>query len=272
VTSEPGSYRIGEAQFRDVSAELERLRIQAGVFWPYELPALERHGLADAVDVLEIGCGPGFVTALLLESFPRATVTGLDVDPTMLAYAREHVGGTDRATFVEASAAASGLPGASFDVALARLVLQHVPSVRDVLLELRRVLRPGGRLIAVDSDFGCPTLFEPEPAFARELFGAAAEGQRRRGGDPHIGRKLPRLLREAGLTAIAVDAVVVHSVLVGREAVRGIIPDQALDHLEQSGLVTTELAEEARGYLARMDSGDQEFEGMDIALVVSGSA
>ena len=270
-SSESGSYRIGEAQFRDESAELARLRVQAEVLWPQELGVLPRHGLRDGVSILEAGCGPGFVTALLLESFPRASVTGLDLDPVMLAHARERVGESDRVRFIEGSAATTGLPGGSFDLVLARFLLQHVPNAHDVLIELRRVLSPGGRLIVVDADFAFSTLFEPEPAFTRELIDAVVEGQRLRGGDPQIARKLPRLLREAGFSDIAVDAVVAHSVVVGREPIRGVIPDQALDHLQRAGLISPELANDARDYLARIDSGEQEYEGMEMALVVSGT-
>jgi SAM-dependent methyltransferase len=270
-SSESGSYRIGEAQFRDVSTELERLRVQAEVLWPRELRVLPAHGLQDGARVLEVGCGPGFVTRLLVESHPRATVTGLDVDSTMLLHAREHVLEPDRVAFVEASASATGLPDASFDVVLARFLFQHVPNAQDVLLELRRVLAPAGRLIVVDADFAFSTLFEPEPAFTRELMDAVIQGQRLRGGDPHIGRKLPRLLREAGFSDIAVDAVVAHSVVIGREPIRRVIPDQALDHLEGAGLLSHGLADQAREYLAGIDSGEQEFEGMETALVVSGA-
>ncbi len=270
-SSESGSYRIGEAQFRDVSAELERLRIQAEVLWSQELRVLPLHGLRDDVRILEAGCGPGFVSRLLLESFQRATVTGLDFDPAMLAYARGHVE-SDRVRFVEGSAADTGLPDGSFDVILARFLLQHVPNIPDVLLEFRRILVPGGRLIVVDADFAFSTLFEPEPAFTRELVDAIIEGQRLRGGDPHIGRKLPRLLREAGYSDVAVDAVVAHSVVVGREPIRGVIPDQAVDHLRGAGLISAELADEASSYLARIDSGEQEYEGMEMALIASGSA
>lgn len=267
-----GSYKIGEAQFRDVTTELERLRIQAEAFWPQELPVLRRHGLRDGARILEAGCGPGFVTRLLLESLPSATVTCLDLDETMLAHALEHVGEPDRVRFVEAGAAESGLPDDSFDLVLARFLLQHVPSVGDVLAEFRRLLTGGGRVIVVDADFAFSTLFEPEPEFAPHLLAAVMEGQRRLGGDPHIGRKLPRLLQEAGFSDVAVDAVVSHSVVVGRAAIRGIIPDQAIDHLEAAGLVSRELAGEARSYLARIDSGEQHFEGMEAALIVSGAA
>ena len=266
---EPSSYRIGEAQFRDVSSELERLRIQAEVLWPSESPALRRHGLHDGASVLEAGCGPGFVTRLLLDSFEGTTVTGLDLDHVMLAHARDHV--DERARFVQASAAETGLLDGAFDVVLARFLLQHVPDSAQVLAELRRVLRPGGRLIVVDADFTFSTLFEPEPVFTRELMDAVIRGQQLPGGDPHIGRKLPRLLREAGFSDLAVDVIVAHSVVVGRAPIRRVIPDQALDHLEAAGLVSRELAGEARSYLARIDSGEQDFEGMEAALVVSGS-
>lgn len=272
TSGETGSYRIGEARFRDASAELTRLRVQAELAWPQELQALERSGLRDDADVLEAGCGPGFVTFLLLEYLRRGSVIGLDLDPAMLAHARELNGGSERVRFVEASAADTGLPAASFDVVLSRFLLQHLPNVEAALAEFRRLLRPGGRLIAVDSDHAFDALFEPEPSFTRELMDAVAEGQELEGGDRYIARKLPRLFREAGFAAIAVDAVVAHSVVVGRGAIRGTIPDQALDHMEAAGMVSPELAATARAYLAGIDSGEQDFEGMLIYLVVSGSA
>jgi hypothetical protein len=87
-----------------------------------------------------------------------------------------------------------------------------------------------------------------------------------------VGRKLPTLLRDAGYTTVSVDAAVTHSALVGRAPIRAIIPDQALDHLEAAGLISSELAATAREYLARIDAGEQPFEGMEMSLVVSGAA
>lgn len=271
-SEESGSYRIGEARFRDASAELERLRIQAEVLWPAELTVLERQGLRRDANVLEAGCGPGYVTSLLLGFLEGGSVTALDVDGAMLEHARRVVGDDPRVRFVEASVTATGLPDGAFDAVLVRYVLQHVPGVAAALAELTRVLRPGGRLFAVDADFALATLSDPEPPFVRELMDAVVEGQRLQGGDGHIGRKLPRLLREAGLSDLAVDVAVTHSVVVGREPIRQIIPDQALDHMEQAGLISPELAAQARDYLARIDAGEQPFEGMEVALVVSGSA
>jgi ubiquinone/menaquinone biosynthesis C-methylase UbiE len=191
-----------------VSAELARLRVQAELAWPQELSVLERHGLRADSTVLEAGCGPGFVTLRLLEHVRDGTVTGLDLDTTMLEHARELMSGSERVRFVQASAAATGLPSASFDVVVARFLLQHLSNVGTVLTELKRVLRPRGRLIVADADFAFSTVFEPEPTFVRQLIDAVMAAQRAQGGDPSIGRKLPRLLREAGFSGIAVDALV----------------------------------------------------------------
>jgi len=272
TASDASSYRIGEGPFDDVSSELERLRVQAALVWPDELRTLVRHGLREDATLLEVGCGPGFVTSRLLDHLRRGSVTGVDLDPTMLAHARELLGGSERVRFVEASASETGLPNASFDAVLARFLLQHLPNVDVVLAELRRVLRPGGRMIAVDSDQAFDTLFDPEPRFYRALMDAVEEAQRARGGDRNIGRRLPRLLADAGFSDIAVDAVVAHSVVVGRGPVRRTIPDQALDHLEAGGFASPELAAEARAYLARLDAGEQHVEGMVSYLVVSGAA
>lgn len=272
TSGETSSYRIGEERYRDAPSELARLRVQAEVAWPQELRALERHGLRDDAAVLEAGCGPGFVTSHLLEFVQRGSVTALDVDQAMVAHARELVGSSERARFVEAGVAETGLPADSFDVVLARFVLQHLPDPGAAIEELRRVLRPGGRLIVVDADDALTNLFDPEPPFFRELMDAVGESQRRQGGNRLIGRRLPRLLGDAGFFDLAVDAVVAHSAVVGLAPIRSIIPDHALDYMEAAGVISAQLSRTARDYLARIDSGEEDLELMLGYFVVSGSA
>jgi ubiquinone/menaquinone biosynthesis C-methylase UbiE len=110
TASDASSYRIGEGPFDDVSSELERLRVQAALVWPDELRTLVRHGLREDATLLEVGCGPGFVTSRLLDHLRRGSVTGVDLDPTMLAHARELLGGSERVRFVEASASERDFP------------------------------------------------------------------------------------------------------------------------------------------------------------------
>jgi SAM-dependent methyltransferase len=92
--------------------------------------------------VLEIGCGVGHVLARLSA---RCTVAGLDLSPEALRQAREVVPG---GWLLRGSGERLPFADASFDAVLARHVLEHLPEPADTIAELRRVLRPGGTLIA----------------------------------------------------------------------------------------------------------------------------
>jgi ubiquinone/menaquinone biosynthesis C-methylase UbiE len=88
--------------------------------------------------VLELGCGAGDLSAELVRRGAR--LTALDVSPGMVELARSRAD----ASFLVAPAERTGLPDASFDLAVGKWVLHHV-DVRAASAELRRVLRPGGR-------------------------------------------------------------------------------------------------------------------------------
>lgn len=103
--------------------------------------------------VVDLGCGPGNLTALLARRWPGAAVLGVDASPAMIeAAGRDVVGVGDDApgnlSFAEAdlrdwlAAAASG----SVDVLVSNATLQWVPGHLDLLPELARVLAPGGWL------------------------------------------------------------------------------------------------------------------------------
>lgn len=263
----PVSYRLGEAQFEDAAEEVARLERQAALAWPQEASTLVRHGLRRDADVLDAGCGPGAVSALLLELVPEGSVTALDTDPRMLAFARKRLAGAERSRVVDGSVLDTGLEDASFDVVVTRFVLQHLPDPLSAIAELRRVLRPRGRLIAVDSDELLDITIEPEPSFAAEINGAVREFQRRLGGDRRIGRRLPRLLLDAGFEDLALDVVVAHSALVSWQALRSTIPTQALATFVGAGLLRPETAAAAEAFL---DRGEEPAAGLVGYFVASG--
>lgn len=98
--------------------------------------------------VLDVACGTGIVTRHAAEQVgDEGSVAGLDINPGMLAVARSVVPeGTDIA-WHEASAEAMPLPDGSFDVVLCQMGLEFFPDRAQALREMRRVLRPGGRLV-----------------------------------------------------------------------------------------------------------------------------
>jgi SAM-dependent methyltransferase len=267
-----GSYRLRE-HFADVDAELARLEAQAAQLWPREAQVLRRQGLATDARVLEVGCGPGFVTERLLALVPDGSVVGIDNDPEMVALASRRLAPEERIEFREASITETGLPDASFDAATARLVFQHLPDPAPALDELRRLLRPRGRLFVTDIDAGWPLVLEPEAPHMDEI-GEAVTGIRfQRGGNPNIGRSLPRLLRDAGFADLALDAVVVHTLVDGTESVSDVVGGLTMiEPLVGAGLLRQEAFDSIREFAGRFERGEIELDGMLVSLVVSGAA
>jgi SAM-dependent methyltransferase len=99
---------------------------------------------------LEAACGPGVVSRAFAPSV-RA-VHGVDLTPAMIELARRQAvaAGADNATFEVADATATGLPDASFDGAVTRFSLHHLPLPARLLQELARLVRPGGRIVVAD--------------------------------------------------------------------------------------------------------------------------
>jgi ubiquinone/menaquinone biosynthesis C-methylase UbiE len=98
--------------------------------------------------VLDLACGTGVVARLAASKVESGQVTGLDINAGMLAVARSLSTAPGSAiTWVEASAAATGLPDDSFDIALCQQGLQFFPDKSTALREVRRVLVSGGRAL-----------------------------------------------------------------------------------------------------------------------------
>lgn len=110
---------------------------------------------AGARRILDVGTGTGTLGLAAVERWPGVVVTGIDASPEMVGLAlREadaRLGAADRPRFDAVVAGADHLPfdAATFDLAVSSFVLQLVPSRARALREVRRVLRPGGRLAYV---------------------------------------------------------------------------------------------------------------------------
>jgi ubiquinone/menaquinone biosynthesis C-methylase UbiE len=99
--------------------------------------------------VLDVACGTGLVTFAAAHAVgPAGEVLGVDLSGGMVDAARQRAlqQGASNAAFVRMDAEALALPDASFDVVLCALGLMYLPDPEQALREMRRVLRPGGRL------------------------------------------------------------------------------------------------------------------------------
>jgi len=100
--------------------------------------------------VLEVGVGTGLA---LPHYRPEKRITGIDLSSAMLERARRRVadlGLRHVEALAELDAEATGLPEASFDIAVAMFVASVVPHPRQLLAEMRRVVRPGGQILFVN--------------------------------------------------------------------------------------------------------------------------
>ncbi|ACB53110.1 unknown [Crocosphaera subtropica ATCC 51142] len=213
-----GSYDIQKHNITP-EAELQRLQTQATVIWKKEARTLQWFGIKDGMSVVELGSGPGFTTEQLCSLLPNSEITSVELDPFMVQQAQNYLKdkGGDRVNFVEGSITDTGLPDNSFDFAFARLIFQHIPEPVAAAQEIRRILKPGGKLVIVDTDADIFGLFDPPtPSFTKAIdkFSQASQAL---GGNFRIGRYLWRILQEAGFEHLDLEAVVAHSDELGIE-------------------------------------------------------
>lgn len=153
--------------------------------------------------VADVGCGPGTDLADLAAAVTGAgLVIGVDRDPLMVAEARRRM--SDRAHVAVRAGDAHDLPllDASVDRAREDRVLQHLADPARAMAELRRVLRPRGRVALAEPDWNTLVIdSEDGDGFARFL------GERVR--NPAIGRRLGRLLAGAGFAGVRVEAAAI---------------------------------------------------------------
>ncbi|NZA25668.1 methyltransferase domain-containing protein [Luteimonas sp. SJ-92] len=191
------------------ASEHQRLHDQAGA-----LEALLHAGTAypPGSAVLEAGCGVGAQTVVLARNSPQARIVAVDVSPASIAEARRRVeaAGCDNVRVLQADILDLPLAEASFDHVFVCFVLEHLSDPLCALGALRRLLRPGGTITVIEGDHGS-AFFHPDHADARAAIACLVELQRRAGGDALIGRRLTRLLQQAGFAGARTAPRTVHA-------------------------------------------------------------
>jgi SAM-dependent methyltransferase len=199
-------------------------------WWNADFLALiaRRWQLDTVTSALDVGCGHGHWGRALLPHLPAARLTGIDPEPKWIDKAREHAtakGLAHRTEYLEGSAEHIPFPDNTFDLVTCQTVLMHVPDPAVAIDEMLRVLRPGGRLFAVEPNNAANSMVRISTRRHESIdermrlvrFQALCErGKAQLGkGDSSIGDELPELFYKRGLE----DVQVYHS-----DSARPLIP------------------------------------------------
>lgn len=188
--------------------EIERLERQA------ELIGLDRvrdhFSPTDGQAVLDAGCGSGWASRLMAREWPCTTVTGIDLTPNFVDYARQCGEDEQLKNLSYIAGDITDLPfeNKSFDFVWSQLVVFFLPEPESAIAEFARVLRPGGQVKIAVTESPFETIWPERPPLSqgiREMREKALHGWRM--------ARIPQMLKSAGFQDITVETAVdrVHS-------------------------------------------------------------
>lgn len=231
----------------DMQAELDAIKQIRS--WAHRALALQ-----PGEHALDIGSGTGSeVIEFATRVGADGAAVGVDPNPAMLAVAGERAAAAgSSARFVEGTAYGLPFPDESFDAVRCERVYQHLDDPVAATAEITRILRPGGRVVLIDSDWYTAITHPGDPATVR----AMQDWQLSNSPNPGSGRRLRGLLSAAGFT---VDQVISETLLWNPETARPMF-EQAGGAAVATGVVTSEqLAQLISDLDAGVADGDYHF-------------
>lgn len=150
---------------REISHGKHLAKVGEGELWYWATPAgkirfqrryemLSSH-VTPAMKILEVGCGPGYFTKLLVAT--KAQIIAIDISPDLLKYARENIR-ADNVVFKNENAYQLTYPDQTFDSIIGSSILHHL-DIDQALREFHRVLKPGGLIYFTEPNMLNPQIF-----------------------------------------------------------------------------------------------------------------
>lgn len=166
--------------------------------------------LRSGMSLLDVGCGPGTLTVDLARRLAPGRVVGLDRSGEVLVEAQKAADsavGLDHLSFQPGDVYDLPFEDDTFDVVHAHQVLQHLSDPVAALVEMGRVVRPGGLVAVRDADYSAMTWYPPDPRLDRwmQIYQAVARGN---DAEPDAGRILLAWAHAAGFDDAAATASV----------------------------------------------------------------
>jgi SAM-dependent methyltransferase len=153
---------------------------------------------------LDIGCGPGLTTQALAQQIgTTGKVIGVDIAAPMLAIALKRCENLPQVSFSQCDILRMPYENGSFDIALATQVYEYVEAIDAALIELARVIRPGGRVLLVDTDWESSVWASSDDARMRRVI----DTWNQHIPEPQLPRTLKQRMERAGFDKVKVDVI-----------------------------------------------------------------
>ena len=154
--------------------------------------------------IIDVGCGPGLlVHDLAIEVGATGRVVGVDTSQPMLELAEHRCADLSQVELIEGDAANLTADDATFDAVACIQLLLYIEDIDGVLEEIHRVLKPGGRVAIIETDWRGAVLSSTDPALTDKMM----VGWDQAVPSPNLPVRLGPLLRQHGFTAVRVEAI-----------------------------------------------------------------
>lgn len=233
---------------------IKKLELQALETAEERLPLYLEVDLKDAILILDVGCGSGMVTHDIAH-LTKGKVVAIDGSEDMISVAKKVLKDCRNVELKVGDAENLPFDDDTFDIVTCNLVLMWADDPQKVVCEMARVVKPGGVVLAsLEPDYG-GKLHYPENSRIDPVF--AGDAIKKRGGDPHIGRKLRLIFVRAGLNT---------KVGIGNNRIWSCEEDKSyylhardfyIKALKDAGLSQEEIDKWEYDYLKSMDEGIQ---------------
>jgi hypothetical protein len=186
--------------------------------------------------VLEAGCGVGAQTKIIATKNRDSNFITVDLSEDSIKEARETIKslGIHNVEFKQADIYRLPFKDETFDSVMICFVLEHLHNPVQALKELKRVLKKGGAMIAIEGDHGS-TFFYPDSKFACSAINCQIQLQKQSGGNSNIGRELYPLFKSIGLADISVSPRMVYVDASRPQLVEGFIKNTFTAMIEGVG-------------------------------------
>ena len=154
--------------------------------------------------IVDVGCGPGLLAYELAGVIGNeGRVVGIDSSSSMIALAEKRCSALSNVTFIQCDATDLTVDNESADVVACTQVLLYVDDVEKAIAEFSRVLKPGGRVIVMETDWRSAVLNSDDEVLTEKII----EAWDRAVPSPRLPARLGQLLREAGFSSVQIDAI-----------------------------------------------------------------